>query len=98
MPIQGESTLVLIPLLDSLNHENHPDTKLHQLFNTRTNMLDIYSIRDFASDQEATINYLGNRQDIGNDDPTQGMNTANDFRGYGFVGFENGSINQFPIY
>jgi hypothetical protein len=39
MPIQDEATLVLVPLLDSLNHENQPGTKLYHTFNNKHDML-----------------------------------------------------------
>jgi hypothetical protein len=41
MPIRDEATLVLVPLLDSLNHENQPGAKLYHTFNNKHDMLGI---------------------------------------------------------
>jgi len=87
MPIQNIPTLVLIPLLDSMNHENvnkDADSKLFQRFHIQSNMLVIQCGKNFTNNEEATISYGGG-------------NNLEFFSGYGFIPYENRIADEYKL-
>lgn len=93
MPVRSEPTLIMIPLLDSLNHnepqytENWFDdskAKLKYRFGIRSDRQEVHCGAKFTKNQEATITY-GKSNNVGF------------YVAYGFLTFENETLDKYEL-
>ena len=92
-PVRSEPTLTMIPLLDSLNHDEPQYTenwfddskaKLKYRFGIRSDGQEVHCGTKFTKNQEATITY-GKSNDVGF------------YVAYGFVTFEHETLDKYEL-